>query len=65
MPGIPPLLRLGRQRFAYLFERQRCREVTVGVDLLLQHLDLLLGGADGIGPRDEAAGQFVLARECD
>ena len=48
-----------------LIERQRCREVTVGVDLLLQDLDLLLGGADGIGARDEAAGQLFLARERD
>src|SRR6185312_15329386 len=46
-------------------ERQRRRELAVRVDLGLKIGHLLLGGAYGIGARDEAARPLLLVRDRD
>ena len=43
-------------------ERQRGRQVSVGVDLRLEFGDLLLGDGDGIGAGDEAARRLAPGR---
>src|SRR5687767_13732221 len=46
-------------------ERERCRELPVGLDVRLEVGDLLLGGADGVGPREEAARRRLLAGDAE
>jgi len=53
------IIRLG------VVERERRRQVAVGVDLRLEIGDLLFGYGDGIGAGDEAARRRLLARDHD
>src|SRR6266542_1868359 len=46
-----------------LVERQRRRQLTEGIDLLLKHGDLLLGQGDRVGAGDEAARRLLLVSD--